>query len=40
MKERPIKKTVARAAKAIMMSYLYEAHSDWLKQREQRVKSE
>ena len=23
----------ARAAKAIIMSYLYDAHSDWLKQR-------
>ena len=24
---------VARAAKAIIMRYLYDAHSDWLKQR-------
>ena len=25
--------TIARAAKAIIMSDLYDAHSDWLKQR-------
>ena len=24
---------IARAAKAIIISYLYDAHSDWLKQR-------
>ena len=24
---------IARAAKATIMSYLYDAHSDWLKQR-------